>query len=231
MSASIVTRFKNARFIFKNLVLLVLSNIRRFKMSDKKNPTAVQIGQRIKQARKMAGFDTAAQLLENIDDWGTGRLGNYEAGISIPSPDDIKTIANITDSSPCWIMFGHGPIRSAGRDIQAIRHQNFVYIFESCKTQKGAITKFLKEIGLSRKKVDEHLNNPFLAISDRIARKCEKFAKKKVNWIDQQHVETDPICASFPEDMQRLMMIYSELPDTDQKRLVKLAEVFVDDKQ
>lgn len=27
MSASIVIRFKNARFIFKNLVLLVLSNI------------------------------------------------------------------------------------------------------------------------------------------------------------------------------------------------------------
>ena len=198
-------------------------------MSDKKNPTAVQIGQRIKQARKMAGFDTAAQLLENIGDWGTGRLGNYEAGISIPSPDDIKTIANITDSSPCWIMFGHGPIRSAGRDIQAIRHQNFVYIFENCKIQKGAITKFLKSIGLSRKKVDEYLNNPFLTIPDRIARKCEKFAKRKIGWIDAQHVETDPICASFPEDMQRLMMIFSELPETDQKRLIKLAEVFTDD--
>jgi len=198
-------------------------------MSDKKNPTAVQIGQRIKQARKMAGFDTAAQLLENIGDWGTGRLGNYEAGISIPSPNDIKTIANITESSPCWIMFGHGPIRSAGRDIQAIRHQNFVYIFENCKIQKGSITKFLKSIGLSRKKVDEYLNNPFLTIPDRIARKCEKFAKRKIGWIDAQHIETDPICASFPEDMQRLMMIFSELPETDQKRLIKLAEVFTDD--
>jgi len=195
-------------------------------MSDKKNPTAVQIGQRIKQARKMAGFDTAAQLLDNIDDWGTGRLGNYEAGISIPSPDDIKTIANITDSSPCWIMFGHGPIRSVGRDIKAIRHQNFDYIFEDAKSKRGGITKFLKAIGLSRKKVDEHLNNPFLTIPDRIARKCEKFAKKHVDWIDTQHVETDPICASFPEDMQRLMTIYSELPETDQKRLLKLAEVF-----
>jgi len=195
-------------------------------MADKKNPTAIQIGQRIKQARKMAGFDTAAQLLEQIDDWGTGRLGNYEAGISIPSPDDIKTISDATGSSPCWIMFGHGPIRSTGRDIQAIRHQNFVYIFESCKIKKGAMTRFLKAIGLSRKKVDEHLNNPFLSISDRIARKCEKFAKRTVGWIDTQHVETDPICAAFPEDMQRLMMIYSELPESDQKRLLKLAEVF-----
>lgn len=195
-------------------------------MADKKNPTAIQIGQRIKQARKMAGFNTAAQLLEEIGDWGTGRLGNYEAGISIASPDDIKTIADTTGSSPCWIMFGHGPIRSTGRDIQAIRHQNFVYIFENCKTEKGAIAKFLKAIGLSRKKVDEHLNNPFLNIPDRIARKCEKFAKKSVGWIDTQHVETDPICAAFPEGMQRLMMIYSELPETDQKRLLKLAEVF-----
>lgn len=198
-------------------------------MSDNKNPTAVQIGQRIKQARKMAGFDTAAQLLENIDDWGTGRLGNYEAGISIPSPDDIKTIASVTDSSPCWIMFGHGPIRSAGRDIQAIRHQNFVYIFESCKTKKGAITNFLKAIGLSRKKVDEYLNNPFQSIPDRIARKCEKFYKKPVGWIDSQHIETDPICASFPEDMQRLMMIFSELPEIDQRRLLKLAEIFIEE--
>lgn len=195
-------------------------------MSDNKNPTAVQIGQRIKQARKMAGYDTAAQLLENINDWGTGRLGNYEAGISIPSPDDIKTIASVTDSSPCWIMFGHGPIRSTGRDIQAIRHQNFVYIFENCKTRKGAITKLLKAIGLSRKKVDEYLNNPFQSIPDRIARKCEKFYKKPVGWIDSQHIETDPICASFPEDMQRLMMIFSELPETDRNRLLKVAEIF-----
>ena len=51
-------------------------------MADKKNPTAVQIGQRIKQARRMAGFDTAAQLLAHITERGPGRLGNYEAGIS-----------------------------------------------------------------------------------------------------------------------------------------------------
>ena len=196
-------------------------------MAENKNPTAVKIGQRIKQARKMAGFNTAAQLLEEIGDWGTGRLGNYEAGISVASPDDIHIIADATGSSPCWIMFGHGPIRSSGRDIQAIRHQNFVYIYTSSKEKKGTITKFLKETGLSRKKADEHINNPFLNIPDRIARKCEKFAKRKVGWIDAQHVETDPICASFPEDMQKLMMIYSELPNVDQKRLIKLAEVFV----
>lgn len=196
-------------------------------MSNRKNPTAVQIGQRIKQARKMAGFDTAAQLLEKIPDWGTGRLGNYEAAISLPSPDDVKTIAKVTGSSPCWIMFGLGPIRSTGRDIQAIRHQNFVYIFENCKTQKDAITIFLKTIGLSRKKVNEYINNPFLTIPDRIARKCEKFAKNRVGWLDEQHVESDPVCAAFPDDMRRVMEIFSNLSYEKRKMFLQISEVFI----
>lgn len=196
-------------------------------MSDNKNPTAVQIGQRIKQARKMAGFNTAAQLLDKISDWGTGRLGNYEAGISLPSPDDIKIIAKITGSSPCWIMFGLGPIRATGRDIQAIRHQNFVHIYEACKSQHGGMTKFLTATGLSRKKVDEHIDNPFLSIPDRIARKCEKYAKKPVGWLDQQHVESDPVCAAFPEDMRQVMEIFSNLNDEKRKMFLKMAEVFI----
>ena len=196
------------------------------RMVDKKNPTAVQIGQRIKQARKMAGFDTAAQLLEQISAWGTGRLGNYEAGISIPSPDDVKTIATVTGSSPCWIMFGLGPIRATGRDIQAIRHQNFVYIFENCKIQEGEITRFLKAIGLSRKKVEAHINNPFLKIPDIIAKRCEKFYKKPGGWLDEQHVESDPVCAAFPEDMRLVMEIYSGLSNENRKLFLQIAEAF-----
>ena len=127
-------------------------------MADRKNPTAIQIGQRIKQARRMAGSDTAAQLLEKIPDWGPSRLGNYEAGISLPSPDDVKLIAEKTDSSPCWIMFGSGPIRASGRDAQAIRHQNLVATYEQARSQRGQLSPFLKAIGLSRKKLDEHIN-------------------------------------------------------------------------
>lgn len=198
-------------------------------MPEQKNPTAVQIGQRIKQARKMAGLDTAAQLLEKIPDWGTGRLGNYEAGISLPSPDDVKIIAKVTGSSPCWIMFGLGPIRATGRDLQAIRHQNFVYIFDNCKSQRGAVTRFLKEIGLSRKKADEHMDNPFLTIPDRIARKVEKYAKKPLNWLDEQHVESDPVCAAFPEDMRSIMEIYSGLSKEKRTLLLKTAQIFAEE--
>ena len=197
-------------------------------MADKKNPTAVQIGQRIKQARRMAGFDTAAQLLARITEWGPGRLGNYEAGISLPSPDDVKAIASVTGSSPCWIMFGLGPIRATGRDMQAIRHQNLIYIVESCKSQPGTLTRFLKAIGLSRKKVEEHINNPFLNISDRIARKCEISYKKPSGWLDEQHVEADPVCAAFPEDMRLVMEVYSGLSDEKRKLFLQIAEVFND---
>ena len=193
-------------------------------MADRKNPTAIQIGQRIKQARRMAGFNTAAQLLEKIPDWGPSRLGNYEAGISLPSPDDVKLIAEKTDSSPCWIMFGSGPIRASGRDTQAIRHQNLVVTFEQARSQRGQLTPFLKAIGLSRKKLNEHIANPFLVITDRLVRRCEQYLKKQKGWMDEQHVETDPLCASFPEEMRRLMMIYSELPSKERQRLLRVIE-------
>lgn len=197
-------------------------------MTDHKNPTAVQIGQRIKQARRMAGFYTAAQLLRKITDWGPSRLGNYEAGISLPSPDDVKVIAEKTGTSPCWIMFGSGPIRASGRDTQAIRHQNLVAIVEQAGAQQVKITPFLKAIGLSRKKLDEHIDNPFLTIPDRLVRRCEQFLIKQKGWMDEQHVETDPVCASFPEDMRRLMMIYSELSPQERKRLLRVIDAFKD---
>lgn len=196
------------------------------KSADKKNPTNVKIGQRIKQARKMAGFNTAAQLLNEIPDWGTGRLGNYEAGISQPSPEDISLIAAITDSSPCWIMFGAGPIRATGRDLQAIRHQNFCNIIESKQEIKGAFNKLLKAAGLSKHKAQEHIDNPFLKISDQICRKCEKQLKLPTKWMDEQHVESDPLCIAFPDDMRRIMEIYSSLEENNRSKLLEIAEVF-----
>lgn len=197
-------------------------------MSDHKNPTAVKIGQRIKQARRMAGLDSAAQLIEKIPDWGASRLGNYEAGISLPSPDDVQLIAQATGTSPCWIMFGSGPIRASGRDTQAIRHQNLVVTIEQFQSERGQLTRLLKNLGISRKKLDEYIANPFQPIPDRLVRRCEKFLGKPPAWMDEQHVETDPVCASFPEDMRRLMMIYSELPAAERRRLLRIVEVFVE---
>ncbi len=191
-------------------------------MSDRKNPTAVQIGQRIKQARKMAGMDTAEALLEKIPEWKRSRLGNYEAGISMPSPDDVRLIATATGASPCWIMFGAGPIRATGRDLQAIRHQNLIAITEEAKSNRK-LTPLLTALGISRKKLDTHLTNPFLDLTKRMMRHCDSYLKKPSGWMDEQHVENDPLCRSFPDDMRELMTLYSNLSESNRKLMLRLA--------
>jgi transcriptional regulator with XRE-family HTH domain len=194
--------------------------------TTQKNPTAVKIGNRIKQARKMAGFDTAAQLSEHLPDWSASRLGNYEAGISTPAPDDIERIAAITGSSPCWITFGIGPIRASSRDLQAIRHQNLSFFVAEIKNTSAKLRALLQTLGISRKKLDELIDNPFTPIQDRYARRCEQFLKKPKGWMDEQHVESDPLCMNFPEDLRELMSIYSELNVADRKKLLEIAKVF-----
>ena len=194
--------------------------------SQGKNQTAVKIGNRIKQARKMAGFDTAAQLNEHLPDWSASRLGNYEAGISTPAPDDIERIAAITGSSPCWITFGIGPIRSSSRDVQAIRHQNLSFLIDELKNTPAKLRSLLQTLGISRKKIDELIETPFPPIQDRYARRCEQFLKKPKGWMDEQHVESDPLCMNFPEDLRELMSIYSELSVEDRKKLLEIAKVF-----
>jgi transcriptional regulator with XRE-family HTH domain len=191
-----------------------------------KNPTAVKIGNRIKQARKMAGYETAAQLNEHLPDWSASRLGNYEAGISTPSPGDVERIAAITGSSPCWITFGIGPIRASSRDLQAIRHQNLSFLVDELKSTPARLRSLLQNLGISRKKLDELIDNPFTAIQDRYARRCEKFLKKPQGWMDEQHVESDPLCMNFPEDLRELMSIYSELDEADRNKLLQIAKVF-----
>ncbi|MCP3663396.1 MAG: helix-turn-helix transcriptional regulator [Gammaproteobacteria bacterium] len=195
-------------------------------MSERKNPTAVLIGQRIKQARKMAGMDTADSLLANIPEWKRSRLGNYEAGISMPSPDDVQLIATATSSSPCWIMFGAGPIRATGRDQQAIRHQNLIAIGEEAGSSRK-LTSLLKALGISRKKLDAHLANPFLALTERMMRKCEKYLSKPNGWMDEQHIENDPLCSSFPDDMRELMSLYSNLDESNRELMLRLARCIV----
>jgi transcriptional regulator with XRE-family HTH domain len=164
----------------------------------------------------MAGLDTQAALLERIPEWKPSRLGNYEAGVSKPGPDDILLIARATEASPCWLMFGLGPIRPSARDLQAIRHQNLSRLAE----QKG-IASLSKAIKLTQKKLREHLDNPFLPIEDTMAKRCEQAAGHRAGWMDEQQIEDDPLCMAFPEDMRELMMLYSGLPE--QHRRVVLA--------
>jgi len=177
------------------------------------------VAARIKLARSMAGLNTQAQLLERIPHWKPSRLGNYEAGISVPGPDDMLLIAQATGTSPCWLMFGLGPIRPSERDLQAIRHQNLSRIIEHALKEKTGLRELSRALGTTQKTLREHLNNPFLPIDDALSRRCEQTLKRPDGWMNEQHVEDDPLCNAFPEDMRELMMLYSGLP-ADKRRLV-----------
>ena len=113
---------------------------------------------RIKLARRMAGLDTQARLIERISEWKPSRLGNYEAGVSVPGPDDVLLIARATGVSPCWLMFGLGPIRPSERDLQAIRHQNLSRLAEQAR---GDLRKFAGALRISQKRLREYRDNPF----------------------------------------------------------------------
>ncbi len=178
------------------------------------------IGARIKQARKMAGLNTQTALLEQIPEWKSGRLGNYEAGISTPGPDDIMSISHATGVSPCWLMFGHGPIRPNACDLQAVRHQNLMHIAEERQSKHGALARLARAVGMSKTGLSEHVENPFLPIDDDFARRFERHIKAASGWMDEQHIEHDPLCASFPEDMRELMMLYSAQPAEMRARML-----------
>lgn len=160
-------------------------------------------------ARKMAGLNTQAALLKLIPEWSASRLGNYEAGISMPGPDDVVKIAEATHSSPCWLMFGLGPIRPDQRDLQAIRHQNLSNCSAEIRQDPSALKSFLKALKLEQGVLDTLLDNPFEAIDDQFARRFEKYLKHPAGWMDEQHVEHDPLCLSFPDDIRELMSLYS----------------------
>jgi len=185
------------------------------------------ISARIKLARKMAGLATQAALLECIPEWKPSRLGNYEAGISHPGPEDVERIAKATQVSPCWLMFGHGPIRPSARDLQAIRHQNLSHIAEEQVAKRGGLARLAKGLGIARPELEAHIDNPFLPIQDATARALEQMLGQRQGWADEQHVEHDPICQNFPEDLRELMGLYSALDEKGRRLAVELVKSLV----
>jgi len=186
---------------------------------------------RIKLARKMAGFRTQASLLARIPGWKSSRLGNYEAGISTPSADDMLLIAEATGVSACWLMFGQGPIRPNERDLQAVRHQNLTHAMDGIEEDRERLDETVKRLRISRKRLREHLDNPFLPITDELARRLERLLGTQPGWLDEQHVERDPLFLSFPEEMRELMMIYSELPAAQRPILMATVRALKDSLQ
>ncbi len=179
---------------------------------------------RIKLARHMAKCDTQASLLHRIPDWKASRLGNYEAGVSTPGPDDVLKIANATETSPCWLMFGLGPIRSSDRDLQAIRHQNFSRLVDQ---SNGELAPLAKAMGLSVRRVQEYLDTSCFLIDDVMARRCESYAQHRHGWMDEQHVTDDPVCMAFPKEMRELMSLYSAESPTNRHIILNTLKALV----
>lgn len=179
------------------------------------------IGHRIRQARIMAGFDKIVSLSEHFPNWSDSRLGNYENGTSMPNPLDIKKIAIVTDTSPCWIMFGIGSIRSESRDIQAVRHQNFTQLFE--RLSKKESVELRNKLKLKPKELNNHLKNPFLKITATICRKVEKYIAKPKGWMEEQHIENDGLCDFFPDDIREIMTIYSDMDSQERAMFLEIS--------
>jgi transcriptional regulator with XRE-family HTH domain len=192
--------------------------------SRTKDPVAIKIGKRIAQARKMAGFKTAKVFRDKLPKWPENRLSWYEAGYSMPHPSHVEIIAKATGTSACWIMFGLGPIRSGERDLQAVRHQNLVYLFRQAEEGAGeGLSRFLMGIRIEAKQLAGYIDNPFKHIGERFARSIEKASGKPDNWLDEQHIESDGLCGSFPDDLRELMTIYSEMDEDGRKLLIEMA--------
>ncbi len=183
------------------------------------------IAARIKQARQMAGLSTQVQLLKKIPQWKTSRLGNYEAGISSPGPDDVDLIAKATDVSPCWLMFGYGPIRPNKRDLQAIRYQNLLHTICQCQSKPDQLSCLALAMGLNEQQLLEYTENPFLPIDNDTAIKLEQYLNVQEGWANEQHIENDPVCASFPEDIRELMMLYSGMGQNKRNMSLKLLRI------
>jgi len=186
------------------------------------------IGARIKTARKMAGFKTQADLnavLVSKYTWSDSRLGNFESGHSRPSIEVVEIIAKETGTSACWIMFGTGPIRSHERDVQAVRYQNLKYCVESISKSKLEFEKFLTKTETNNDALNKCLANPFKKIGTRQARRFEKALGKTSGWFDEQHIEHDPICNMFPDELRELMTIHSELSPDEKVKLIRVAKV------
>ena len=156
--------------------------------------------------------------------WPQNRLSWYEAGYSMPHPKDVETIAAATGTSACWIQFGLGPIRSGERDLQAVRHQNFVYLYrDAAEMSSAAMAAFVEGLQLSAERAIDHVDNPFQRIGERLARRIEKAGGRPRRWLDEQHVESDGLCRSFPDDLRELMTIYSEMDERRKRMLMALA--------
>ena len=140
------------------------------------------LAKRIKAVRQSAGYKTIADLNVLFPDWSPSRLGNYEAGVSIPNPLDVQRIAEATRSNPSWIYFETGSMFSLTDDIQNIRSKNFVAAYNTLP--RGSDSAIAKALKIKPKELIKLLSGENKAITASICRKVEKFVQLENKWMD-----------------------------------------------
>ncbi|MEE9494602.1 MAG: hypothetical protein V3W04_14635 [Gammaproteobacteria bacterium] len=194
------------------------------KPKREKNPIAIAIGKRMRKARQEAHL-TINDINEQRPDWSASRLRNYEQGFSLAGPEEVNYIANITRHSCCWIMFGKGPISAQTRTVQAIRHQNMVYLVNLARADnRFTFRNFLHQIQLTEQQITNHIEDPARNIGKRLGRRLENYFTKPKLWLDEQHIESDGLSTSYPPDLQALMAIHSELSPPERLLLLDMAK-------
>jgi hypothetical protein len=104
--------------------------------------------------------------------------------------------------------------------MQAVRHQNLIFL-EREADETG--TTGLADLDLSAEELADYIDNPFQHIGDRLARRIEQAGGRPRKWLDEQHVESDGLCSSFPNDLRELMTLYSEMDARGRRLLIDLA--------
>ncbi len=187
-----------------------------------RNPLYVKIGKRIRQARLMAKESNSRALSERLG-WSGGRINNFETGASTPGVEETLQLCEVLGVDPCWVTYGVGSPRASS--LQSTRYRNFMSMLDDAE-QAGELPGLLEGIQLTVEQMEKYRASPFKPISDRLARRCERYRQLPKGWLDESRIEQG-FCVPLPEDMRRLLDVYTKLSDADKQKLYAMSEVLL----
>ncbi len=187
-----------------------------------RNPLYVKIGKRIRQARLMAKESNSRALSERLG-WSGGRINNFETGASTPGVEETLQLCEVLGADPCWITYGVGSPRASS--LQSTRYRNFMIMVEDAE-KKGELLELLEDVRLTVQQLEKYRANPFKPITDQLSRRCEQYMQQPKGWFDESHIEQG-FCVPLPEDMRRLLLVYTKLSEADKRKLYAMSELLL----
>lgn len=188
-----------------------------------RNPLYLKIGKRIRQARLMAKETNSRELSLRLG-WSAGRIHNYESGLSTPGVDETLQFCEALKIDPAWLTYGTGAPRAA--ELHSDRYRRFIDTLEQAE-RDGLLPDYLEAIHISYERMRQYRSDPYLKISNVMARRCEKYLGKQRGWMDEPLVAV-PDSNNFPEDFHELLALYQQLGPGDRKKLLALGRVLLD---